>query len=143
MQVKEIMTTQIEFAEADETVISAAKMMNDFNIGAIPVKQGDRMIGIITDRDIVTRLLAQGKDPSSTSVREIMTEGLFCCSQDDSIEDAIRTMEDQQVRRLIVCDQEDRPVGILSLGDIATKYGQFELAGEALEMISEPSKPKM
>ena len=141
MQVKEIMTAQMETANADQMVIEAAKMMKDLNVGVIPIREDDKIAGIITDRDIVTRLLAEEKDPGSTPLREIMSEELVFCSQDDSIEDAAKIMEDKKLRRLIVRDQQDNLVGIVSLGDLAAKSKQEQLAGEALETISEPAAP--
>ena len=142
MQVKEIMTTPIESVYSDQMATEAAKMMKAFNVGTIPVKRDSKIIGIVTDRDIVTRLLAQEKDPKSTSLKEIMSKELSCCSLDDSIENAAKIMEEKKLRRLIVCDDQDNPVGILSLGDIAAKSKQEKLAGEALEKISEPAAPE-
>jgi CBS domain-containing protein len=142
MEVKEIMTENIETANADQMTIEAAKMMKDLNVGTIPVKEDGNVAGIITDRDIVVRLLAEEKDPNSTPLKDVMTKELTCCSTDDDVENAIKIMEDKKLRRLIVCDQQKNPVGILSLGDVAVKSRRGKLAGEALETISKPAAPE-
>lgn len=142
MTVKDIMTSQFELIEATCSLNEAAQKMEALNVGVLPICEGTKLIGVITDRDIVVRGLAQQRDPSSTQVKEIISSHLICCSQDDSIEEAVRLMEESQVRRLIVCDQEGTSTGIVSLGDIATKARQEELAGAALESISEPATPR-
>jgi CBS domain-containing protein len=116
--------------------------MRDMNVGPLPVcGQDDRLSGIITDRDIVIRAVAEGKDPHSTRVREIMTPHVVYCFDDQDVQDAASLMEENQIRRLAVLNRNKRLVGILSLGDIAvhTTEGHFELVGEALERISEPA----
>jgi CBS domain-containing protein len=115
--------------------------MRDLDCGVMPVCDNDRLAGIITDRDIAIRAVAEGCDPSRTRVSEIMSEGVEYCFQDDDLSDAEDLMRRNQIRRLIVLNRDKRLVGILSLGDVAMR-GDEESVGETLEEISEPSKPR-
>lgn len=142
MQVQEIMTTNFEMIESTSSLNQAAEKMKSLNVGVLPVKEGTKLIGLITDRDIVVRALAEGRDPSSTQAKDIVSSELICCSQQDSIEDCAKLMEEKKVRRVVVCDQENTPVGIISIGDIAAKSKQEQLVGQALETISEPAQPQ-
>lgn len=141
MNVSEIMTTNFEMIDATCSLTEAAEKMKSLNVGFLPVKEGTRLAGLLTDRDIVVRGLAEGLDPGSAQVKDILSSGVVYCYDDDSVEDAARLMEDNQIRRLLVVDHDRTPVGILSIGDIAVKAGQEELAGEILERISEPAAP--
>jgi CBS domain-containing protein len=141
MKIGEIMTSHFEMIDSTSSLMDAAREMKSLDVGVLPVKEGTRLIGILTDRDIVIRALAQGRDPQSTQVKDIMSSDVIYCFEDDSVEDAVRLMEDNQIRRLVVCDHDRTPVGIVSLGDLAVKSGREELSGEALERISEPAAP--
>ena len=141
MNVSEIMTTNFEMIDAASSLIEASEKMRSLNVGFLPVKEGTRLAGLLTDRDIVIRGLAEGLDPGSTQVKDILSSEVVYCYDDDSVEDAARLMEDNQIRRLIVVNHDQTPVGIVSIGDIAVKSGQEELAGEILERISEPAAP--
>jgi len=141
MQVSEIMTTNFEMIEATSPLTEAARKMASLNIGLLPVKEGTKLIGLITDRDIVVRAVAERRNPSETQVKDTITPALVCCQDNDDIESAVQLMKDKQVRRLIVCNANKEPVGVLSLGDVAAKTNQDELAGQALESISEPAVP--
>ena len=141
MNVNEIMTTDFEMIDATSSLIEAAEKMRSLNVGFLPVREGTRLAGILTDRDIVIRGLAEGLDPRRTSVKDIISSDIVYCFEDESVEDAARLMEDNQVRRLIVVDHDQTPVGIVSIGDIAVKSGQEQLAGEILERVSEPATP--
>jgi CBS domain-containing protein len=141
MKISEIMTTNFEMIDSTESLTEAARKMKSLNVGFLPVKEGAMLVGVVTDRDIVIRALAQGLDPESTQVKDIISAEVVYCYEDDSIEEAARLMEEHQVRRLIVTDQDRTPVGIVSLGDIAVRTGQERLSGEALEQISEPAAP--
>ena len=141
MNISEIMTTDFEMIDSNASLIEAAEKMKSLNVGFLPVREGTRLAGLLTDRDIVIRGLAEGLDPESTSVRDIISSEVVYCYDDDSVEDAARLMEDKQIRRLIVVNHDQTPVGILSIGDIAVKAGQDELAGEILERVSEPAAP--
>jgi CBS domain-containing protein len=141
MKISEIMTSNLEMIDSTRSLTEAAREMESLDVGALPVREGAQLIGIITDRDIVIRALAHGRDPASTQVKDIISSEIVYCYEDDSVEDAASLMEDHQIRRLIVCDHDQTPVGIVSLGDLAVKTGKDELSGEALERISEPAAP--
>ncbi len=138
MTIKEIMTTSFEMIDSTGSLKEAAQKMASLNVGVLPVREGTKLIGLLTDRDIVVRGLAEERDLSRTQVKDIISSELVRCSQDDSVEDAARLMEEEKVRRLIVLDQAGKPVGIVSLGDIAVKSKQEQLVGAALESISTP-----
>jgi len=141
MNVSEIMTTDFEMIDSTCSLLEAAEKMKSLNVGFLPVREGTRLIGLVTDRDLVIRGLAEGADPRSTQVKDIISSEIVSCFDDDSIEEAARLMEDNQVRRLVVVDHDQTPVGIVSIGDIAVKSGQEQLAGEILERVSEPAAP--
>jgi CBS domain-containing protein len=109
--------------------------MRDHDIGAIPIGENDRLVGMVTDRDIVCRAIAAGGDTDTLTARDVMTKGIVFCRADEDIDDATRTMELRQVRRLPVIDRNKRMVGILSLGDISSSCDQ-ELSGEVLQSVS-------
>jgi CBS domain-containing protein len=141
MRVSEIMTSDFQMIDSTSSLIDAARKMKEFNVGFLPVKEGASVIGVVTDRDLVIRALAEGRDSGSTPVKDILSSDVVYCFEDDSVEEAVRLMEGNQVRRLIVCRSDRTPVGVLSLGDVAVKSGQEHLYGEALEQISEPAAP--
>ncbi len=142
MNIGELCIRNTFIIRKDENIIEAAKLMRVFNVGDLIVvneaKEGNTPVGILTDRDIVVRGLAEQRDPSTTQVKEIISSQVVSCSQEDSVEAAVKLMEEKKVRRLIVLDEENKPVGIISLGDIAVKTRQEELVGAALESISTP-----
>jgi predicted transcriptional regulator len=142
MKVKEIMTSGIETIEYDSTISLAAKRMQLLDVGALPVEQDEELMGMISGRDIITRAIAMDKDPWMTQVHEIMTRGLSCCNEEESVETAVSMMERGQMHRLVVLDYEGNPVGMLTLGDIAVKTGNEHLASELLECVSEPACPR-
>ena len=141
MRISEIMTPNFEMIDSTSTLIDAARKMKAFNVGFLPVQEGNNLTGVITDRDIVVRALAEGRDLGSTQVKDIISSDVVYCFEDHSVEEAVKLMEENQVRRLIVCRSDRTPVGIVSLGDLAVRSGQEELYGEALEQISEPAAP--
>jgi CBS domain-containing protein len=136
MKVSEVMTHDVRIARPDDTVEQAASIMAEIDAGVLPVGDSDRLIGMITDRDIAIRCVAKGKGPDA-KVREIMSEEVKYCFADQDIEEAAESMGNLQVRRLPVVDRNKRLVGIVSLGDLATAGGEME-AGEALTGISLP-----
>lgn len=136
MQIKEVMTPNFKMITADSPIRLAAEAMRDLNIGVLPVEKNQKIIGMVTDRDIVVRGVAAGKDCSNIPIAEVMTGKILHCNQDDDPQTAIELMEKHQVRRLIVVDEQNSPVGILSLGDLAVKCPGHEKQGEALEHIS-------
>ena len=139
MLLKDIMTPNVEVIRPDATLQEAAQKMKNLDVGPIPVCDGERLVGMLTDRDITIRATAEGRDPKTTSVREVMTPEVEYCFEDQSIEDAARLMEEKQIRRLVVLNRDKRLVGIVSLGDVATATGDEQLSGEILEQVSEPS----
>jgi CBS domain-containing protein len=141
MEVQDIMTKEFEIVSSNDNILQAAKRMKALNVGILPVKDGNKITGIVTDRDIVIRALAENKEPKNVKIKDIMSPKIASCSADDSIEEAASIMKEKQVRRLIVLDNQNMPVGILSLGDIAAKSKLDLLAGETLDAISQPSRP--
>jgi CBS domain-containing protein len=138
MQVRDIMSREVECIKADCTVQEAAQKMKSHDIGPLPVIDNKTLVGMITDRDIVLRAVAEGCDPKTEKVRNVMTHDVASCTEDQSTEDAARIMKIRQLRRLTVLDHERRLVGMISLGDLATAAGSH-VAGEALEGISQPA----
>ena len=141
MQVKEIMTCNVETINSDANLIEAAQKMRSLGVGALPVWENDQLIGMITDRDITVRAIAEEKDPSSTSVKEIMTSDICRCFEDDDIHEAAGMMEEKSIHRLLVLNSDNEPVGFVSLADFAVKSRDERLAWEILEKISEPACP--
>ena len=135
MKVSEAMTRDVRVASPDETIRPAANTLPTLDAGALPVGENDHLIGMITDRDIAIRGIAQGKGPKA-KVRDVMTQDVKYCFDDQEVEEVTRNMADIQVRRLPVLNREKRLVGILSLGDSASRDGKD--AGEALRGISRP-----
>jgi CBS domain-containing protein len=128
------MTRGVFIADPEETIEEAAMVMAGIDAGVLPVGNNDRLVGMITDRDIAVRGVAEGKGPN-TKVRDVMTTEIKYCFDDEDVEDVTRNMGDVQVRRLPVVNRDKRLVGILSLGDIAVTASDGK-AGEALSMIS-------
>ena len=139
MKVREIMTHEVRSAAPGDTLQHVARIMSDEDVGAVPVLEDGELCGIITDRDIVVRCIAEGKDPSKVKVDEVTTEDVQCIEPDASVEEASRMMADSQVRRLPVAEN-GRLVGMLSIGDIAVKHADEEVSGETLEEISQGVK---
>lgn len=136
MQVSEAMTRDVRVANADETIERAAQLMAELDAGVLPVGNNNRLVGMITDRDIAVRAVAKGKGPE-TKVRDVMTDDVKYCFVDQQLDDVTRNMGDIQVRRLPVLDRDKQLVGILSLGDVAMTTGDGA-AGKALSGISRP-----
>lgn len=136
MKISEVMTTEVETVSADQTAREAASFMLRADAGSIPVCDGDRVVGMITDRDIAVRGVAEGRGPD-TPVSELMSDGIICAREDDDIDEVARRMSEEQVRRLPVLDAEDRLCGIVSLGDL-TRETRGEAAHTALEGVSAP-----
>jgi len=137
MRIADIMTTDVRLLAPEDSIQQAACRMRDEGIGSLPVASGDRLVGYVTDRDLVVRGMAAGKDLSAP-IQEVMTERLLYCYEDESVEEAAEKMAKNQVRRLPVMTRDKRLSGIVSLGDLAIK-GNDEAAEEALTEISEPS----
>jgi len=143
MQVHEIMTRGVECVRPDASVQEAAERMRDLDVGPLPVcGDDDRLVGVITDRDITVRATAEGEHPWTTHVREIMTPEVIYCFEDQDVAEAACIMKEKQVRRLIVLNRDKRMVGIVSLGDLAVDTGDEVIAGNTLEGVSMPAQPR-
>ena len=136
MKISEVMTREVATVQADQTAREAANFMLQGDAGSIPVTDGEKLIGMITDRDIAVRGVAKGHGPD-TPVRELMTSGLICARIDDTVEDVANKMSKAQVRRLPVIDETEKLVGIISLGDLSRET-DGEVAHEALDGVSAP-----
>ena len=141
MQVNELMTRDAECIRPDATLQQAAKRMKTLNVGSMPVCDNDRLVGVLTDRDIVIRSVSEGHDPRTDCVRDTMTPEIVYCFEDNDVKEAADLMRQKQIRRLPVLNRQKRLVGIVSLGDLAVETGVEQLAGDTLEGISEPSSP--
>jgi len=138
MKLASIMTGGIETIRPQATLAEAAKKMASQDIGSLPVcAERRQVVGIITDRDITVRAVARGMDPNQTRVEEVMTREVLACSSEAEVEHACELMEKRQVRRLLVTGQDDTPVGIVSLGDIALCLRESQ-SGGVLKKVSEP-----
>ncbi len=142
MQVKEVMTRGVEVAYPDSNLQEAAEKMKTLNVGSLPVCDGERVVGMITDRDITVRAVAKGHDPLNDHVRDAMTPGLIYCFEDQDIQESARLMEENQIRRLAVLDRNKHLVGIVALADVAVQTGDEQLAGDVVEKVSEPASPR-
>lgn len=138
MKINEIMTSEVKVIKPETSLQDAAGFMRELSIGALPVCDGQKLIGMLTDRDIVVRGVAQGLDAATATAAECMTAEITFCFDDEELETARGLMKDQQIRRLPVVDREKQLVGILSLGDLAIKTDEVLQAGETVREISEP-----
>ncbi|MCK6451524.1 MAG: CBS domain-containing protein [Alphaproteobacteria bacterium] len=139
VQVRELMTRSVTVASPEDTLKTAARKMVEAGCGILPVGENDRLIGMLSDRDIVVRAVAEGLDPASCPVRAVMSPDVKYCYEDESTDDLARNMATLQVKRLPVLDRHKRLVGIVSLGDMAIEPGAKEEAKDALAGISQPS----
>lgn len=140
MNVSEIMTINVEMCNVNDTISQVSKQMKQLNIGVLPVIENGQIVGVITDRDIIIRGVAQDRNTNQMTAGEAMTPNILSCSEDTDLETAARIMEENKVRRLFVEDSDGRLVGIVSLGDIAV-HGDENLSGKILRDVSEPSAP--
>jgi CBS domain-containing protein len=141
MKIQEVMSGNVQVADPNQPIHDAARMMAKLDCGAIPVGENDRLVGMITDRDIALRAVAGGKGPN-TPVRDVMSNEVFYCFADQQLDEIAANMADIRVRRLPVLDRNKRLVGIVSLGDIALADQRGSAAAMALSGISEPNGPQ-
>jgi CBS domain-containing protein len=141
-RLKDVMTPGVEVIHPNATVAEAAEKMKALNVGVIPVCDGDRLVGMLTDRDIVVRMVAQQRDPKGTTVGDAMTPHVTYCFEDEDVQKAGMLMAEKQIRRLVVLNRDKRLVGIVSLGDVAVQTENTRLSGEVLEYISEPAEAR-
>lgn len=140
MKVHEIMTAHARCVGPENTLVEAAGLMRELDVGALPVCEDERPVGMVTDRDITLRGTAEGKDPNTTLVQDVMTPSVVHVFADQDVEQAVRVMEERQIRRLPVLSRDERLVGIVSLGDIAISSNPA-FSGMALRDVSEPRQP--
>jgi CBS domain-containing protein len=139
MKVRELMTEEVEVVHPNDSLMDAAQKMRVRDIGFLPVCDGDRLVGAVTDRDLVLRSIAEGIDPKTSLGRDVVTSPVVYCFEDDDVQDAAKLMEQHQIRRIVVLSRKDkRLVGVVSLGDIAT-HGTEKTSAEVLQSVSEPT----
>lgn len=136
MRAKDVMSKKPEFVPPTATLKQAAAQMEAHDFGFLPIGENDRLIGAITDRDIAIRATARGKDPTKTTVRDVMTKNVEYCFEDDDLNEVVSHMESQKIRRLVVLNKNKRMTGIISLGDVATKCKDEKLCSELTDAVS-------
>jgi len=133
--IRDVMTSNPSAIEADKNVVDAAKLMRDEDVGLTPVVEGGRLVATLTDRDIAVRVVAEGKDPQSTRVRDVASSDLVTIDPDQELDEALRLMAQHQVRRLPVVEEDGRLVGVVAQADVA-KEGDNRRTGDVVERIS-------
>ncbi|MBA2404215.1 MAG: CBS domain-containing protein [Bdellovibrionales bacterium] len=136
MIAKDCMSKNVEIGRPNMTLVEAAKKMKEGDFGMLPISEQDRLVGMITDRDIAVRAVADGKDPNKAFVGEVMTQKVLYCFEDQDVDEVVKNLGDNQIRRLPVLNREKRLVGILSLGNIAQSAANPKKVDEALANIS-------
>ncbi len=140
MFVRDVMTHGAECIRPAASLQEAAQKMKNLDVGPLPVcGDNDRLVGMITDRDITVRAVAEACDPRTTTVKDVMTPDVVYCFDDQDVQEAARLMKEHQVRRLVVLNRDKRLAGIVSLGDLAVETGDENLAGKTLEQVSLPT----
>ena len=137
--IAEVMTPDVEVIGPNQSLQRAAQMMDELNVGALPVCDGRRLVGMITDRDITVRATAAGLDPQETPVSDVMTDHMRWCTEEQSTTEVMKQMGDVQIRRLPVLNDKRQIVGIVSLGDLAVRQGGH--IDDVLREVSQPSQP--
>jgi CBS domain-containing protein len=140
MQTREIMTQDVKLIHRDTSLKEAAGKMKQFDIGMLPVVDEDKVVGILTDRDIIVRAIAEGKDPDKTRAGDAMSTDVITAYDDQDATEISELMKKNQVRRLVVLNHDNKITGVFSLGDLATALADMEKKGEVLESVSKPSK---
>jgi CBS domain-containing protein len=141
-QLKDIMTPQVDVISPDATAEDASTKMKDLNVGAIPVCDEEGLVGMLTDRDLVVRVMAQRRDPKAVRVGEAMTPEVTYCFEDDDVEKAVHIMSQKQIRRLPILSKSKQLVGIVSLGDLAVHGTDARTSGGVLGQVSHPAQPQ-
>jgi len=139
MHVREIMSRRFQSIGKNAPIREAARQMRDMDVGMLPVEQNGEIVGTVTDRDITVRATAQGCNPDSTQVGEVMSNEIYTCVEDDDLQQAAKIMEEHQVRRLMVQNGSGKFTGMLALADLARHHETEELCAEILEEVSQPS----
>lgn len=141
-QIKDVMTPDVVTLSPTSKATQAAEAMKSLNVGAIPICDGKRLLGMVTDRDLVVRVMAEHRNPETEMIRSIMTTDVDYCYEDQTVEEAAQVMQDRQVRRMPIINHDKELVGIVSLGDVAMKGTDQSTTAEALEQISQPAAPQ-
>jgi CBS domain-containing protein len=139
MIVRDVMTVTVKMVRPDTSIAEIARLMRDERIGAVPVVENDKLIGMITDRDIVVRAVADSREPDRTTARTVMSSRMLYCFADQNIEEVLDNMGDQQVRRLAVVDRDKRLVGVVSIGDLSLS-ARPDRSGFSLSQISQDTR---
>jgi CBS domain-containing protein len=139
MQLRDVMTKDPEYVSPTTTLDQVAQMMRDHDIGMVLVADKDELIGTVTDRDIVIRAIAEGRDPRTIGADAVMTTNAAYCFEDQGVDEAARVMETRQIRRLAILSREKRLVGVVSLGDLAVKSGDEARSGEVMKHVARPA----
>lgn len=137
MKVKDIMENKPQYVAPETTLTEAAKLLRDNDFGFLPIGENDRLIGTVTDRDMIIKGIAEGWDPNTKTVRDVMNDKVFYCYEEDSLEKAAGYLENLQIHRLIVLNTDKRMTGIVSVGDFGRKCQNDEMCGQIVEGISE------
>ena len=137
MKVKDALTKDVQYANPETSIRQVAQLMKDYDCGSIPVAENDKLIGMITDRDIILRCVAQDHDPLSMTAKECMSSGMLYCYEDENVEDVLENMGEQAVKRMPVVNKDKKLVGIVSFGDLSACCENKIWAGEAMENIRE------
>jgi CBS domain-containing protein len=140
-QINQIMSRDVRVVAPSATVQQAAEQMRKLDVGAMPICDGQKLIGMITDRDIAVRTVADGKDPKTTKVSDVMSSEIVWCFDDDDVQDVARVMGERQIRRIPVVDHDKKLVGIVALADLA-EHGDEETKAETLEGVSEDTRAR-
>lgn len=135
MKVSEVMSRNVQLAAPDQSIRKAAQLMQQHDIGSLPVGENERLVGIVTDRDIVVRAIAQGRDPD-TPIREVMTDDIQYCSEEDDVDEVSRRMAQLEIRRLPVLDSDQRVIWMMSLANVA--HSQDDAAERAVKGVATP-----
>ncbi len=140
MQVRDVMSREVQATTPHTSLREAAELMKELDVGPLPVCDGARLIGMITDRDIIVRAVADGQDCFEGKVRDVMSMDVAFCREEDDITVATRLMREKQVRRLPVLDRDQRLIGIIALSDVALNTGDTQAAAQTLQAVSEPNR---
>jgi CBS domain-containing protein len=140
MQLSQIISHDVKTISPEASIRDAAMCMREADIGALPVCDGQKLVGMITDRDIAVRAIAQGEDPEQCRVSDAMTSDVIYCYEDEDVEQAVKIMEQKQLRRLPIVNRDKQLVGILAQADIA-RTGRDEMSGNMVEKVSQPGGP--
>jgi CBS domain-containing protein len=138
MKLKQIMAQNVVTIHPTDTLQAAARIMRDRDVGFLPVYEGNELIGVLSDRDLVVRALAEGMNPNTMLSKSLLTTPVISCFEDQSVDDAVQLMHENQIRRLVILDRKTRQlVGVISLGDLATHVSE-KISGEVLQHVSVP-----